>query len=180
MFRPCSQRVTVSKQWESQFLGSQAAASVDASVSDQTQPKTNSDWDNPMWALWSWYSHDSDTDASVVILPRWEFLLVQNSHHSVGTRWRQDYTQHVMLNNCYWPLDSEVLIPGSHTTWRGSPFGYKPHLWVSKALDTDRQHFFSLPYFCFHTSDSALHHFPLTHATKIIPQGQIKTIRTSL
>lgn len=155
-----------------------------------------------MRVLCSWRSHDIDIDASVVTVPRRESSLVPSS---VGTRPRWDYTQHVMLNDCivnraamviriirlsYHLVHIRILntwSDGFYIRWISRSqypaltpvtFDYKPHSWVSKALDTERQCFFSLLYFCFRTLVSALQHFPLPHATKIILQGQIKTMQT--
>ena len=72
--RPCSQRVTLSLWYESRILGSRPSASdaitmhVTASECGQTLTVSGP----TMRALCSWCSRDSDADASVVTVSRWE------------------------------------------------------------------------------------------------------------
>ena len=53
-------------------------------------------------------------------------------------------------------------------------FAYKSQLRVSYTPDTDRQLFFSLPYFGFRTSVSALQHFPLAQFFPMSDVGLVK------
>ena len=102
---------------------------------------------------------ESDADASVVIVVlQWLNQLQNcsrdtNTHRSLGTRPRQDYTYRVMLNDyvsaCWSPMYQYLAL----TSLRDSHPLPTRHICE---LGTDRQLFFSLPYFRFHTSVSVL------------------------
>ena len=117
VLRPCSQKMTLSLQCESQILGSKTAANVaitmlvTESECGQTQTKTYGEWANHVGSmllilLWQWCRckccHSSSprifTNGSTSYEMTPETLA--NSHHSLGMRPRKDYTDSVMLNDC--------------------------------------------------------------------------------
>ena len=72
----------------------------------------------------------------------------------------------VMLNDCISTHWSPVCQYSALTSLEDSPpFASKAQSWFSKALDTDRRLYFSLPYFGFRTSVSILRfpHFSIFH-----------------
>ena len=162
--RSCSKRVTVSQQCESQILGSNAMVRYVAK--HNTRLAFIVTFRMRALCRWCWYRWKCCHSYLLGIFPsgltrhRTTPTIPANIHYSLRMRPWQDYTQCVVLNNCYCSLASEVQVFATLTLLGDSlPFVYKAQLWVSKALDTGRWPFslihilFSYFSFCtFHLS----------------------------
>ena len=100
------------------------------SLSSQNQSKANGEWVNHAAGKCSWYSHDSVTDASTIIVPHGESLPVAQPATDLAT---------------------PKIWAYSHRSFgtRSRHFDYKAQSWVNKTLHTDRRLFFILLFLYF-------------------------------